>query len=373
MILRGNHILKSLITLLYLILAPVILINNYLNLGPQGKNIFLVILSILIISFLAITYLLTWQEACDENNITIFKGFPIVTFSLFLFIEITDIILVYLYGANYIYQKHAPFQIVAFAKKNGSLRGILLVATIIQIMFLALINAVKNKIDRPEKLFKNETNITIITLYHVNSTLNSLYKILQAIINILLNFYKLATDYLKTILNIVFLLIVYIFRFLRNYSLEILRLTDKFIKVLFKTNYYFIRKYAFPLLLLILIVIQINKFVENVFDYINKGNLYLGNSIKIILLIFVETILLIWLTHRYKFIEVVNSVSASNIWVLFYSFVSVLISSWLLWMVSQFVNILPFKSVGNFTIFGTSILLLFILGTLFIKKRKHRI
>jgi len=240
-------------------------------------------------------------------------------------------------------------------------------------MFLALINAVKNKIDRPEKLFKNETNITIITLYHVNSTLNSLYKILQAIINILLNFYKLATDYLKTILNIVFLLIVYIFRFLRNYSLEILRLTDKFIKVLFKTNYYFIRKYAFPLLLLILIVIQINKFVENVFDYINKGNLYLGNSIKIILLIFVETILLIWLTHRYKFIEVVNSVSASNIWVLFYSFVSVLISSWLLWMVSQFVNILPFKSVGNFTIFGTSILLLFILGTLFIKKRKHRI
>lgn len=374
LLLREEPQAKNLIIFLSIIILPATFIILYANLSNSELNIFIYFFIGFAIFYLVIGYLMTWQDACNDYEISLIKGLSVITFSFFLFFLIVNF-LFNIFNPSFLDKKLiifnnqiSPFEMIAFLRGSNKIRGILFIVTVIQIMFSALVNAAKNKILRPESLFRYKTKIYTINLSHENPLIDISFRILQAVGNIFIQFYKVAADIFTTILNILKIIFEYIFNFIKNYTIEIFNLIEDFIKIFLKTNFYFLKKYAIPLLLLFFIVIQTNFLIRNIFEYIQTGTLsYLINSFLNIFTIFFELVIFIWLITKYKFIDALNSVSISNIWVVFITFISALISSWLLWVVSQFLIKLPFSQIGPFTIFSTILIVMFLIGILITK------
>ena len=146
-----------------------------------------------------------------------------------------------------------------------------------------------------------------------------------------------------------------------------MKLTQSFIVIFIKTIFYFFKNYTFKLILLFLIASQSNVLIADIFQYIQTGEFANTFAFSVnVLTIFIEIIILIWLLTEYRFLQTLDSVAVTNIWFIFTLAVSMLISSWFLWVLSQFISELAFWQIGDFTKYGSIILVLFIIVLFFV-------
>lgn len=111
--------------------------------------------------------------------------------------------------------------------------------------------------------------------------------------------------------------------------------------------------------------------MQNLYFYINAGELSHQYPILSFIGIFIGIILLVWSIARYKFSSTLNSVAVSNVWFGFTLSVSTLVASWGLWLVAQFLDESAYKDIGYFAAFS-SILLLLILIIIFAMRFRSR-
>lgn len=207
LILRRESSARSLSMFLIFLSFPFVFLNIHGNFGIIYLDYsYIALIAIAIIYFFS-GYFITWRKACFEHDTTPIKGFSVISFTLFLAVIVTDFVFNRL-GTNIIEKKLLIFdiqfstnEIMAFLKRNIKIREILLVITIIQIMFLALVNAARNRIPRPKNLFSPETYINLMDISHKNALLNTIFRIIQIIVNISLHFYKIATEIMKAVAN----------------------------------------------------------------------------------------------------------------------------------------------------------------------------
>lgn len=316
------------------------------------------------IVYLVVSYLLTHFKICGEHGITIIKGFSVLSLSMFVFFILINIIIDYAIN-SYMRDEVTLYnieinlsEISSFLKIKIKIREILFVITIIQIMFLALVNVVKKEIPRPDPLFKSSEMGPIegMKKSSKSSILTLLYNILTIIGNTFIYFYNIVSIIIKTTLNTIKIVIEYILKFIWYYAMEILKTINSFIIVFLKINFKFFKKHSLPLFLFLLISIQVDFLIKNIWEYTHTG--FFGPIIFNILLIYVGLIIFIWGIASYRFTEIFNCMILSNTSFILILSITTLISSWILWGISQFIERLPFKEVGHFTKYGSIIILL---------------
>ena len=305
--------------------------------------------------YLLYHYFLEWWSVCQKSNIGWFKGFSVITFTLYLVSLLLDL-------ANHSLGFLSP-EIASIIENQIHFRTILLVLILIHTLSLAFINSAMNRIERPKDIFTNRS--AVIYLWNPkpfpNPILNTFLVMAKSLTNAILTFYKNLGEILRAIANTMKVTIEFIIKLLINYVLEILKLIKVFLTTFFSTAIRFFRGYALPLILCYLIIFGIHLIVQNLYFYINAGEFSHQYSISTFIGVFIGIILLVWSITRYRFSSTLNSVSVSNMWVAFTLFVSTLVASWGLWLVANFLDASPYHEIGYFAAISTILLLLILI------------
>ena len=357
-ILRRNYMALTKFIAFFLFVAPLVFFLRFQYIQDIWLTIFVALMGLIIILYLSVAYLISWLTACKEATLAYTKGVIVISLMLFLVSLIVPTILSKIYPILQTYNSLLDsynYHVLPYSRLASItrlLREILLVITAIQIMFFALVHAVKRKINPPKPLFDPYTKIPRANIPASNDIIIQLKKFIIIMINVSAATIETFLYFFEIIINVFKYVTELAAKFLWNYISEIFILTRIEITVFINTLFKFLKDHFLIILLCTLIINHVINIYSDFNMFIFNG-IFSRHIIINVVAIMIEMIVFIKLITRISLAQVADSITKSNVLFLCTILISLLISSWILWILAHFVQLSPFDNIGVFTKYGS--------------------
>jgi len=352
--------------------TSIVFISNYELFGIDTANrINLAILIILAVYFPA-AYLIHFNWIRKIERVDIIKGLSVYSF----FIYIYAIIFLKINSALNLISE----EVILFIEERIHFRTLLLITLLILVMFISFISALKKKISEPKNVF--EKGITVAS--HSIKSNNTIFRI---ILTYIVPFYEIIEKIFVVIINAILELIntikktiEYLIKMLHNYIVEIIYLIKQLAIVFLKSIFSFVILALFPLLIFYFIANDITRLVDDLIVFIKQNNNlgYLISVAKHVIFMLGAIFVLIMTRSRYPIGEIYKNIMTKyNYSILDYDFgtlrdgvfyiyavfifaiyVGAIISSYSLYLMSNFIKIETYEKIGFFGLWGSIVLVI---------------
>lgn len=247
-------------------LLPVLYIFlQHYNLFPNeiSQNISFYLLAI-VAAYIPIVFLIHFNWVRGLEELSIIRGISVYSFFIYIY-------LLLLLKLNY---KLNLFNdtVYSFIEEKLHLRTILLLVTLLLLMFISFLSAIRRKIREPSNVLDNKIDIREPGLDIENNMINAVYTFIKPFLSVFYMIFNIVFNTIIEVINIMKKTIEYLMKMLYNYVLEIFSITKSLTIVLMKSIFSFTIIIIIPLIIFYFISKEIIVLVENVDLYLNEEN-----------------------------------------------------------------------------------------------------
>lgn len=333
-----------------------ILLHNYYDQFSFLPKVTTSFIKLLIAIYLPIAYWFSFVRACKETEQSIIKSFSVFSLVVFILLNLLKLINKYFLLVDE--------NIISVITKSLYLREIFLIISILFASYISFINALKRRISQPQDLFSKITHVPDFTFNPEVNWISSFLPIIKVIYIVTSKIYIIIITFIKEVINIFKRIMEYLVKFLNNFILEFIQLTNNLIKVFLRSVRFYITLNMIPLFMLFLISIVNVRLSQNIFLFINSSNniSHLFNiMLKIFYIVFLSFFML-WSITEYNFKKFRDSYIFSATFIIFTIFIGSLLSSYALYVFAKFLDNSVFKSFNIFLVTGTILLGIFLVS-----------
>jgi len=329
----------------FMFLLPVVFVDKFGNLGYSKLEIVRTTCLYAISAALLVTYLLSWLDQINERKINLLKALSALSLGWFVIIVFVQTV-----------DKRLHFmdsQTSLVINRQIHIREMLLAISVIHMLVYGVWRSIQTKIEVRRVFFKDRTLGHLTRKPATNFFSAIVGGFIIPVVNIALAFYKGIVDILKPTANFIIHVALIVTLRIANFCWEVLLLIKDVIVLFCSALWTFLRKMALPTFLLGLTMWMVAATIDIFHNHIN-GNATIEDYERaglILLSLNVAIVLIGWFWgDDDPFAASCGSVIRTNSTLVLLFIVYAVVVSLELWLVSQWLPELPFRTIGVFTI-----------------------